>query len=475
MKAWKFRAAPVKFMDMVNQSRRLYAVALDFAACALAFFIANQALPRVEEMVQATWPSPPVSEVWPVAIAVFPLLAILLLLTDFYDIRRTATPLQILRELFTPVAFTVVIFGLVSVLAGGPLASARKWILLTALFSLFLLWGARIRFPDLFGRQGLLRHMLLVGAHTFAIRAIKRFAREHSTEINLVGVIDSYKHGVYFENLGLECFGGKEMLAKVLETKEVDTIVVLNDQTEYADEVIRLLDGHPKIKEVYVRAQIPLFMAQDIEILFVQEVPLLKVFGRSDSPRTSLARDVFDKTLAIVGMLILAPVFAIVSLLVRLDSYGPVFYRQKRLGKDNKPFWIFKFRSMYSDAEKRSGAVLAQKNDPRVTRIGRFLRATRLDEIPQLINVASGDMSIIGPRPERPEFQNAYLETIPWFPLRSLCKPGITGLAQVSGDYHTSTQRKLLYDVTYLANMSFLLDLRILLSTVVTVVTKRGH
>ncbi len=130
---------------------------------------------------------------------------------------------------------------------------------------------------------------------------------------------------------------------------------------------------------------------------------------------------------------------------------------------------------MRTDAEKLSGAVLAEKDDPRITKIGKLLRKTRIDEIPQFINVLRGEMSLVGPRPERPEFQHAYMEAIPWFTLRSHCKPGITGLAQVAGDYHTSSQRKLLYDVSYLANMTPMLDLRIMFATVWTVLSKQGN
>lgn len=460
---------------MQEKSRLLPRILFDFVGCALSLFLARQLLPFIEPRLHIEALSPPLADVAPVVVACFPVLVAILLISDLYSIPRHWTPFQILRGVFSSLLLTGALFFVVSLVVGGVVAQARKTVLSTGLLSLLVLWILRIRWPATYGRPGLKRRVLLVGAHTFAVRAIERYARDHHDEIEIVGIIDSFKGGSYFENLEIEHFGGREALAAVIENHAVDTLIVLNDQTEYSRDIIDLINGIGSVREVYVRAQIPLFMAQDIEILFVHELPLLKVFGRDETEPRSWMQRSFDQFAAAVGLVLTAPVLLLVALLIRLDSPGPIFYRQKRLGLHNRPFGIYKFRSMVVDAEKLSGAVLAQKNDPRVTRVGRFLRATRLDELPQLINILRGEMSLIGPRPERPEFQHIYEETIPWYPLRSLARPGITGLAQVSGDYHTSTQRKLLYDVSYLANMTPLLNLRILVATVVTVLTKRGH
>ena len=413
-----------------------------------------------------------------VAIAVtvigFPLTVMLLFLLDLYRIPKHWSAFQIFRRLVPVFVATGLVFGIVYLLFIELLRDHRGATAFAYLFSVLLLWLARLVQPSLYGAARRDRRVLLVGAHTFAVRAIQRYAREHPDEIEVAGIIDDFKGDLYFENLGLRNFGTQAALRQVLATEDIDTLIVLHDHSEYAARIVESLQRFPKVREVFVRAQIPLFMAQDIEILFVQEVPLLKVYSADSNPSHSL-RELFDRAMALVGLLLTSPLFAIMPILIRLETPGPVFYRQQRLGIRNQPFWIFKFRSMVADAERNSGAVLAQKGDPRVTKVGRFMRATRIDEFPQLLNVLRGEMSMIGPRPERAEFQNAYQETIPWFSLRSLCKPGITGLAQVCGDYHTSTQRKLLYDVSYFANMSATLDLRILIATVITVLTKQGH
>lgn len=460
---------------MLKQYGLFPKIVADLVGWSLAFLLTMRFLPPLEALSDTSYPMPPVEVVLPVVFGFFPLLVMILLLSDLYEISRHDTPFQTFRGLvLAAVAFSAV-YIFARILAPEWFAPPLRTVLMTSAIATFIFWLLRTGFPQFYGRSGQRRRALLIGANTFAIRALQRFARENPAELELVGVIDDFKSGMYFENLEAPFLGGMASLPKVVETHRPDVLIVLHDQMEYSPGVIRVLETHPVVQEVYVRAQIPLFVAQDIEIQFVQEVPLLKVFSREASRRSRIFRGILDKTLAIMGLLLTSPFFVVMPLLIRLESRGPIFYRQRRLGLDNQPFYIYKFRSMVADAEKRSGAVLAQKNDPRVTRVGRIMRATRIDEIPQLLNVLKGEMSIIGPRPERPEFQHSYLETIPWYPLRALCKPGITGLAQVNGDYHTSTQRKLLYDVTYLANMSPLLDIRILVATVVTVLTKSGH
>jgi exopolysaccharide biosynthesis polyprenyl glycosylphosphotransferase len=460
----------------MNQRRsRLSPVVLDGAWYAASCLAAAAAVPFLERWFRTSHASPPAAEIAPVWIGCFGLLWASLSLGGCYRVPRRWSRVRILRALAVSCAATATIY-LTLTIPFAALASARKTILATLFASLWGLWYWRLVFPQLYGRLDRKRRVLLVGAHTFSVRALQRFARERSDELEIVGAIDDFKQGPYFENLGVEYLGGRKNLATVLRTRAVDAVIVLMDASRYSRAIVGLLDAFPTVREVFVRAQIPLSVAQDIDLLFAQEVPLLKVYSSSGAKwRLSRVCGALDRAAAAVGLILASPVFLVASILIKLDSRGPVFYRQRRLGLGERPFDIWKFRSMVVDAEAGCGAVLAERNDRRVTRVGRVLRALRIDEIPQLLNVLRGEMSLIGPRPERPEFQNAYRELIPWYPLRSLCKPGITGLAQVNGDYHTSAQRKLLYDVSYLANMSFWNDVRILAATVVTVLTRKGH
>ncbi len=183
---------------------------------------------------------------------------------------------------------------------------------------------------------------------------------------------------------------------------------------------------------------------------------------------TSLVKRIVDFTAALFGLILLLPFFPIIMLLIRLDSPGSAFYSQTRSGIMGKPFKIHKFRTMRQDAES-SGVQWAKKEDPRVTRIGAFMRKTRVDEIPQLWNVLKGDMSLVGPRPERPEFIEDLRKSIPLYEWRLLVPPGLTGWAQIRHGYTDTTEgirRKLQYDLFYIKNHSIWLDIEILLSTV---------
>jgi exopolysaccharide biosynthesis polyprenyl glycosylphosphotransferase len=165
------------------------------------------------------------------------------------------------------------------------------------------------------------------------------------------------------------------------------------------------------------------------------------------------------------------------ALAIKLDSRGPVLYRQERVGLNNQPFQVVKFRSMRTDAEKDGKAVWATRNDSRVTRVGRFIRLTRIDELPQLFSVLKGDMSLVGPRPERPPFVEQLTRQIPFYAVRHSVKPGVTGWAQVRYQYGSTvedSQEKLQYDLYYVKNHSLWMDLRILVQTVHVVLTGKG-
>jgi exopolysaccharide biosynthesis polyprenyl glycosylphosphotransferase len=172
-----------------------------------------------------------------------------------------------------------------------------------------------------------------------------------------------------------------------------------------------------------------------------------------------------------------APIALLVALAIRLDSKGPIFYRQVRVGRAGKPFAMWKFRTMRVDAEAATGAVWAKKNDPRVTRIGGLLRRSRLDELPQLLNVLAGDMDLVGPRPERPEFVSTLVKQIPFYNIRHLVRPGLTGWAQIGYPYGASIEdakQKLAYDIYYVKHASPMLDLIVLFHTAKVVVMGRG-
>ena len=199
-------------------------------------------------------------------------------------------------------------------------------------------------------------------------------------------------------------------------------------------------------------------------------VPSPKTGTRKRGGARSLYKRPLDLAILLVAHLLLLPLWAllwsIIPLLIFLDDGRPVFYRQKRVGKDSRVFHALKFRTMVRDAERTTGAVWASENDPRVTRVGRLLRATALDELPQLINILRGEMSFVGPRGERLELVELFTREIPDFPLRLQVRPGLTGMAQVYGHYDSPPREKLRYDVLYIRKMKLRLDLKLLFLSV---------
>jgi len=184
-----------------------------------------------------------------------------------------------------------------------------------------------------------------------------------------------------------------------------------------------------------------------------------------------------DVVLSAAGIIVVLPFFPLLALAIRLDSPGPIFFRQVRVGEREKNFLLFKFRTMRVDAESGTGAVWAQEKDPRVTRVGNFFRKSRIDEIPQLFNVFMGDMSLIGPRPERPEFIDQLKKVIPYYSERHFVKPGVTGWAQVRYPYGASVEdalEKLRYDLYYIKNLTLTFDIMIILETIKVVLFRRG-
>jgi exopolysaccharide biosynthesis polyprenyl glycosylphosphotransferase len=203
------------------------------------------------------------------------------------------------------------------------------------------------------------------------------------------------------------------------------------------------------------------------------------VFGRglTTSPIASAIHQVFGCAFSILALLLTAPAMAIIAICIKLESRGPILYMQERVGLNGETFHVYKFRSMRQDAEATCGPAWATDNDPRVTRIGRILRTLRLDELPQFFNVLRGEMSLVGPRPERQHFVNSLKEQIPFYNLRHSIRPGITGWAQVSAGYGSTveeSQKKLEYDLFYLLNRSLLLDTLIVVKTVKIMLCGKG-
>jgi len=249
------------------------------------------------------------------------------------------------------------------------------------------------------------------------------------------------------------------------ELEQADGIFILPSiPVDYKSELLRYCLNRGKAFFLIPSTYEIFLSSADVKQL--DDLPVLEVIKFFPSNGVAVAKRIIDIVLSALGLILLSPLMIIVALLIKVTSPGPVFYMQVRVGQGEKPFLLYKFRTMINNAEASTGPVLATEDDPRITPIGKFLRATRIDEIPQLWNVLKGDMSLVGPRPERPFFIEKFKKEIPGYEYRHLVKPGITGLAQIAGKYSTTADDKLRYDLMYIGNLSLLQDIKILMQTV---------
>ncbi|MEA2694103.1 MAG: hypothetical protein QOJ16_3490 [Acidobacteriota bacterium] len=271
------------------------------------------------------------------------------------------------------------------------------------------------------------------------------------------------------------CLGRTEDLPGLLTAGVVDDIILASPADSWQT---RLIDGLAGSRPDHTNV---LLLPGPFESLIgrmryrsLNDLPLIEVVRESEWRINRPAKRLLDVVLGALLLICSLPLLLAAALAVRLTSPGPILYRQVRIGRDRRPFTLWKLRTMRRDAEASGDEVLAQEGDPRLTAAGALLRRARLDEIPQLWNVLAGSMSLVGPRPERPGFVERHLEEVPGYAERFSLAPGLTGLAQVNGDYHSSPRNKLRYELAYMGNWSLGLDLAILVRTVKIVLTSRG-
>ncbi len=256
------------------------------------------------------------------------------------------------------------------------------------------------------------------------------------------------------------------------EIVNFDAVVVCDTENKLRNDILKFC--FDKRIVTYVTPKISDIIIRGSEELHILDTPLLvsRNFGVKLEQR--IIKRAFDFVVSLLGIIVLSPFFLITAIAVKAYDGGPAIYKQKRLTLNGKEFYLYKFRSMITDAEKDGKARLAAEGDSRITPVGAFIRKTRLDELPQLVNILKGEMSIVGPRPERPEIAKEYEETIPEFSFRLNAKAGLTGYAQVMGKYNTTPYDKLKMDLIYIENFSLLLDLKIMFMTIRTIFEKES-
>lgn len=320
-------------------------------------------------------------------------------------------------------------------------------------------------------------NLLVLGTGNLAREAVSEILRHPELGIKVVGFVDANPGLVGVSIVNPRVIGGYQDLARLVRVHRVDWIVVGLQDRRGKLPIKELLDF--KTRGITIEDATTFYERVAGKIPIENLKPSWLVFNSGFAVSKSMLakKRIFSIAFSFFLLLALSPLLLLVMIAIKLDSRGPIFYRQERVGQDGRRFLLCKFRSMRQDAEKDTGPVWAREGDDRVTRVGRILRRTRIDELPQFYNVLRGDMSLVGPRPERPMFVEQLSEEIPYYPLRHVIKPGITGWAQINYGYANTlehTVEKLQYDLFYIKNISWILDLLIVFETVKTVMVKSG-
>ena len=263
---------------------------------------------------------------------------------------------------------------------------------------------------------------------------------------------------------GVMASNSQEELLEAMEQNHADAVIITDDVPGARALAFKIFSACPQAS-VYLVPNVYDIIAGNIHHTVIGDVPLIYMSQKPILRRFLMLKRFMDMGIASLILLVGAPFFIAVAMAVKLSSRGPVFYSQDRVGRGGRIFRIFKFRTMVMDAEKETGPILSMENDPRITPLGHFMRKFKIDEFPQLFNVLMGQMSLVGPRPERPEFVREFESTIPSYIERRKVLPGMTGLAQVNGLYESDAEMKLKYDLLYIYNYRPLLDMVILYQT----------
>lgn len=388
------------------------------------------------------------------------------------------------RGLYRPrrtVHFSEEFFPIVRVIAVGMLifmsaaffyrafSFSRLVFALLALSSAITLSAGRffaMKFEQWWYRRGRdIRDVVIVGSNATAVRIFTTITGDPSLGYRVHGFFSPNGRGA-FEGSSAQLLGGIGQVASYVREHRTDLILIALSHEDHPRllELIRDCEGL-NAGMLMVPDMVEL-MTSRVRVTEVEGIPFLQVREAALSAWNQIVKRAFDVALAVVVLILASPLLLLLALLVKLTSPGPVLYLQERVGLDGKPFRVIKFRTMRIDAEKETGPVWAIKNDPRTTPIGRFLRRFSLDELPQLFNVVKGEMSIVGPRPERPHFVEQFRGQIPKYLDRHRVKTGMTGWAQVNGlRGNAPIEERTKYDVYYVENWSLAFDLKIIFKT----------
>ncbi len=404
----------------------------------------------------------------------------MLLLVELYEPHVAGSVRRTSRGVATAAFLGLIAYSLVFIIRQDPTLLPRIGVGAFLLYASILTLAWRMIFIRIYKRTGQLRRILSIGAGRAGQTLAELYNSLGTRSFNIIGFIDDDQQKAGKKYHGFPVLGSSDQLLTLIDAYQIsDLVVAINGEIRGAT-FQAILDAQEKGVDV---TRMPILyeeMTGRVPVHHLESDWIIRSFV--DEARVSgfyeLAKRALDILGGLTGMLILGLFFPFISLAIWIDSGRPVFYSQTRLGRGASRFRIYKFRTMRQDAEQAGEPRLAERNDPRVTRVGDFLRKTRLDEFPQFWNVLRGEMSLVGPRAERPEWVDAFQKQVPFYRARLLVKPGLTGWAQINYGYYASVEEmsvKLEYDLYYIKRRTLAMDFQIILRTVGTVLRRTGR
>jgi sugar transferase (PEP-CTERM system associated) len=396
---------------------------------------------------------------------------------DLYDYTLMGNRRELLLRLIQSLGIAWALLALLFYFA-PPLMIGRGTSVYSVFISLVLLLGWRTLIHFLTGHPEIGERVLIVGAGSAAIETAEAVLKRRDAGYRIVGFVTEDYETVKMKLPEVRVLGTTKELDSIVRNEKINRIVIAvrERRGSFPTEVLlkMSLAGDVTIEECTsfyerITGQVHLEMVRPSWLIFA---------GRTrETPVKTAFRNVFHRSLALIGLIVSLPLALLTAILIKLDSKGSIFYKQERVGINGKTFNVIKFRSMKTDAEANGTPIWASSNDDRTTRVGRIIRKIRVDEIPQFWNILKGEMSFIGPRPERPHFVSQLAEEVPFYDHRHLVAPGLTGWAQIKYPYGASVhdaRQKLQYDLFYIKNQTVALDIIIVIETVKTVLFSRG-
>ncbi len=404
----------------------------------------------------------------------------LLLMVESYDTHSAGNWRKTLRGIAVAPIVGLLTYSLLFTINLDPNSLPRIAVGAFLVFASFLTLGWRAIFIRLYTSSGLMRRVLIVGAGKAGRSLADIYRKLSPPPFILLGFIDDDPRKKSNSFLGFAVLGTSEHLLEIIEDYRVSDIVVAINGEIKGETFQTILDTQERGVEV---SRMPIMyeeLTQRVPIEHLESDWVIRSFV--DQVRVSgmyeFSKRIMDIFGGVIGTLIFIVTFPIISLAILLESGSPIFYSQSRLGKGGSVFRIYKYRTMKQDAEADGEAKAAIENDPRVTRVGNILRRTRFDEMPQFLSVLQGEMSLVGPRAERPELVAEYQKQIPFYRARLLVKPGLTGWAQINYGYVATVREtvvKLEYDLYYIKHRTLNMDMNIVLRTIGTVIRRTGR